>query len=49
MVKVPDDWDWASEWKIDGSGGRDVGGWEYSKDLTKFNLSRGECLELMSK
>lgn len=40
-IKLPDDWVWAHEWKIDGSGGRDTGGWEYGKDLIKFNVSRG--------
>ncbi|CAM9531263.1 unnamed protein product [Hapterophycus canaliculatus] len=40
QILCPDEWTWASEWKIDGSGGRDIGGWEYSKDLTKFNSSR---------
>ncbi len=45
-IKLPDDWVWAHEWKIDGSGGRDTGGWEYGKDLIKFNVSRGECRAL---
>eukprot|EP00903_Cladosiphon_okamuranus_P016116 g14873.t1 len=40
VIKLPDDWVWASEWKIDGSGGRDGDGWEYGKDLIKFNTSR---------
>eukprot|EP00752_Nemacystus_decipiens_P011312 g10052.t1 len=40
LIKLPDDWVWASEWKIDGSEGRDGDGWEYGKDLIKFNNSR---------
>ncbi|CAM9726221.1 unnamed protein product [Ectocarpus fasciculatus] len=40
QVLCPDEWTWASEWKIDGSGGRDEGGWEYSKSLMKFNSVR---------
>lgn len=41
-VLPPDDWEWVSEWKIDGSGGRDTGGWEYTKEIGKFDASRGE-------
>lgn len=48
VIKLPDDWVWASEWKIDGSGGRDGDGWEYGKDLIKFNTSRGECMCLFA-
>ncbi|CAN0198314.1 unnamed protein product, partial [Laminaria digitata] len=39
-VLPPDDWEWVSEWKIDGSGGRDTVGWEYAKDIGKFDASR---------
>lgn len=48
VIKLPDDWVWASEWKIDGSGGRDGDGWEYGKDLIKFNTSRGEFICLFT-
>lgn len=41
-VLPPDDWEWVCEWKIDGSGGRDTGGWEYTKEIGKFDASRGE-------
>lgn len=43
-ILPPDDWGWVSEWKIDGSGGRDVGGWEYAKDLGDFDSSCGKCV-----
>lgn len=43
-IRPPDDWEWISEWKIDRSGERDVGGWEYSKETRKFDSSRGETL-----
>lgn len=49
VIKLPDDWVWASEWKIDGSGGRDDDGWEYGKDLIKFNTSRGEGIHVASR
>ena len=41
-ILPPDDWEWVSDWKIDGSGGRDTGGWEYTKEIGKFDASRGE-------
>lgn len=41
-ILPPDEWEWVSDWKIDGSGLRDMKGWEYTKELGKFDASRGE-------
>lgn len=45
-IRPPDEWGWVSEWKIDGSGERDTEGWEYTKQMEKFDPSRGEFLGL---
>ncbi|CAM9233558.1 unnamed protein product [Choristocarpus tenellus] len=39
-ILPPDDWIWVTEWKIDRSGGRDQGGWEYTNKIGQFDSSK---------
>ncbi|CAM9119429.1 unnamed protein product [Discosporangium mesarthrocarpum] len=39
-IRPPDEWTWVTEWKIDRSGGRDQGGWEYMNKIGKFDTSQ---------